>query len=231
DFSAHGDALIVRLLIDLVPFLNARIQGLDKLYRSGFKTGGQVIAGTATAADRKSFARFAAVTGALSLLSMLLYLRNWDDEEYRKLEDWQRDTYWFLRFGDNAFFVPKPFEVGAIATLAERALEQFIDTTVAGRKFAERLWAMLTDTFALDLPQMIKPPYELAVNRNTFTGRPIEDIGMQRLSPSLRVRPGTSRLAEVISRGMEAVVGDAALSPVQIDHLIAGYLGQVGAGT
>src|SRR5690606_29922052 len=28
DFSAHGDALIVRLLIDSVPFLNSRIQGL-----------------------------------------------------------------------------------------------------------------------------------------------------------------------------------------------------------
>jgi len=231
DFSAHGDALIVRLLIDLVPFLNARIQGLDKLYRSGFKPGAKVIAGTATAADRKSFARFAAVTGALSLLSMLLYLRNWDDEEYRKLEDWQRDTYWFIRFGDNAFFIPKPFEVGAIATLAERGLEQFMDPTVGGNKFGERLWHMLTDTFALDMPQMVKPVYELAANRNTFTGRPIEDIGMQRLSPSQRFRPDTSRLAEAISRGMEAVVGDAALSPVQIDHLIAGYLGQVGAGT
>lgn len=231
DFSAHGDALIVRLLIDLVPFLNARIQGLDKLYRSGFKPGAKVIAGTATAADRKSFARFAAVTGALSLLSMLLYLRNWDDEEYRKLEDWQRDTYWFIRFGDNAFFIPKPFEVGAIATLAERGLEQFMDPTVGGKKFGERLWHMLTDTFAFDMPQIVKPVYELAANRNTFTGRPIEDIGMQRLSPSQRFRPNTSRLAEGISRGMEAVVGDAALSPVQIDHLIAGYLGQVGAGT
>ena len=231
DFSAHGDSIIIRIMTDLVPFLNARIQGLDKLYRSGIKTGFRVLTGKGTAADRKAFGRFMAVVGALSLLSMMLYMRNKDDEEYRKLEDWQRDTYWFIRFGDAAFFIPKPFEVGAIATLAERALEQFSDPTVAGEKFVERLWHVLTDTFALDLPQIIKPVYELSANRNTFTGRPIEDVGMQRLSPSLRVKPGTSSLAEGTSRAMEAVIGDAALSPLQIDHLIGAYLGQVGAGT
>lgn len=231
DFSAHGDALTVRILVDLVPFLNARIQGLDKLYRSGFKPGAKTLVGKGSKADKKAFARFGAVVGALSVLSMLLYLKNYDDEEYRKLEDWQRDTYWFFRIGENAFFIPKPFEVGAIATLAERALEQFTDATVAGKKFAERLGHMLTDTFSLDLPQIIKPVYELSANRNTFTGRPIEDMGMQRLSPSLRVRPNTSRLSEGASRAMEAVAGDAALSPVQIDHLVGAYLGQVGAGT
>lgn len=231
DFSAHGDSLTVRIMIDLVPFLNARIQGLDKLYRSGFKPGGKVLFGKGTKADKAAFGRFAAVVGALSLVSMMLYLNNKDDEEYRKLEDWQRDTYWFFRFGENAFFIPKPFEVGAIATLAERALEQFMDPTVAGKKFADRLGHMLTDTFALDLPQIIKPAYELATNRNTFTDRPIEDMGMQRLSPSLRVKPGTSKLAEGMSRAMESVAGDAALSPLQIDHLIGAYLGQVGAGT
>lgn len=231
DFSAHGDSIIIRILTDLVPFLNARIQGLDKLYRSGIKTGSRALTGKGTAADRKDFGRFMAVVGALSVLSMMLYMRNKDDEEYRKLEDWQRDTYWFLRFGDDAFFIPKPFEVGAIATLAERALEQFADATVAGEKFVERLWHVLTDTFALDLPQIIKPVYELSANRNTFTGRPIEDISVQRLSPSLRVKPGTSSLAEGTSRAMEAVIGDAALSPLQIDHLIGAYLGQVGAGT
>lgn len=231
DFSAHGDALTVRIMIDLIPFLNARIQGQDKLYRSGLKPGAKTLVGKGTKADKKAFGRFAAVVGALSVMSMMLYLSNWDDEEYRKLEDWQRDTYWFFRIGEDAFFIPKPFEVGAMATLAERALEQFTDPAVAGKKFGQRLGHMLTDTFSLDLPQIIKPLYELSANRNTFTGRPIEDLRMDRVNPSLRVRPDTTRLAEGTSRAMEAVIGDAALSPVQIDHLVGAYLGQVGAGT
>lgn len=235
DFSAHGDATIVRIMTDLVPFLNARIQGLDKLYRTGGKPAIKTMFGKGSKADAKSFARFAAVTGALVMMSTLLYLRNKDDEEYRKLEDWQRDTYWVIRFGENMIFIPKPFEVGAIASMAERATEQFVDPTVGGDKFAKRLGHMLTDTFAFNpIPQVIKPLYELGANENTFTGRPIEDQSMQRLSPSMRSRPETSRLADAASRSIESsldLVGgkQLALSPVQIDHLIQGYTGAVGA--
>lgn len=235
DFSAHGDAAIVRIMTDLVPFLNARIQGLDKLYRSGAKPAIKTLFGKGGASDKQAFARFAAVTGALLMASVALYLRNKDDEEYRKLEDWQRDSYWVMRFGDNMFFIPKPFEVGSIATMGERLAEQFTDPTVGGDKFAKRLGHMLTDTFAFNpIPQAVKPLYELGANENTFTGRPIEDQSMQKLSPSLRSRPETSRLADAASRGIESaldLVGgkSAALSPVQIDHLIQGYTGAAGA--
>lgn len=235
DFAAHGDAMAVRLMTDLVPFLNARLQGLDKLYRSGVKPGAKTLIGRGTKADKQAFARFATVVGALSVMSMLLFLNNYDDDEYRKLEDWQRDSYWVIRIGDEMFFIPKPFEVGSIATMAERTLEQFMDPTVGGEKFASRLGHMLTDTFAFNpIPQMVKPLYELGANQDTFTGRPIEDHGMQKLSPSLRTRPDTSRLADYASRGMEAVLdpmggSDLAISPVQIDHLIKGYTGAAGA--
>lgn len=236
DFSAHGDAAIVRIMTDLVPFLNARIQGLDKLYRSGGKPAIKTLFGKGTKSDKQAFGRFVAVVGALTAVSALLYLRNKDDEEYRKLEDWQRDSYWVIRFGENMFFIPKPFEVGAIATMGERLLEQFVDPTVGGEKLASRMGHMLTDTFAFNpIPQVVKPLYELGANENTFTGRPIEDQSMQRLSPSLRSRPETSRLADAASRGIETtldLVGgkQLALSPVQIDHLIQGYAGAVGAG-
>lgn len=236
DFSAHGDAAIVRIMTDLVPFLNARIQGLDKLYRAGGKPAIKTLFGKGSKSDKQSFARFVAVVGALTAVSALLYLRNKDDEEYRKLEDWQRDSYWVIRFGENMYFIPKPFEVGAIATMGERLLEQFVDPTVGGEKLASRMGHMLTDTFAFNpIPQVVKPLYELGANENTFTGRQIEDQSMQRLSPSLRSRPDTSRLADAASRGIETsldLVGgkQLALSPVQIDHLIQGYAGAVGAG-
>lgn len=236
DFSAHGDAAIVRIMTDLVPFLNARIQGLDKLYRSGGKPALKTMFGKGSKSDKQAFGRFVAVVGALTAVSALLYLRNKDDEDYRKLEDWQRDSYWVVKVGENMFFIPKPFEVGAIATMGERLLEQFVDPTVGGEKLASRMGHMLTDTFAFNpIPQVVKPLYELGANENTFTGRPIEDQSMSRLSPSLRSRPETSRLADAASRGIETaldVVGGKmmALSPVQIDHLIQGYAGAVGAG-
>lgn len=232
DFSAQGDAVLVRILADLVPFMNARLQGLDKLYRSGIRTGAKTIAGKASRAERQAFARFATVVAALSLVSMALYLRSKDDDDYRELEDWQRDTYWPIKIGDSMFFIPKPFEVGVIATMSERLLEQFVDPTAGGDKFAERLAHALGETFAMNpIPQALMPIAEVSTNRDFFTNRPIENIGMQRRSPSLRTRPDTTAFSETVSRGLEAAFGDdsmVTLSPVQLDHLISGYIGQVG---
>lgn len=230
DFSQEGAWPAVRFLIRVVPFLNARLQGLDKLYRSGFKPAVKVVFGKGTNSDKVAAARFAAVTGALALASLALYLANHDDEEYRKLEDWQKDSFWFFRVGDNGFFLPKPFEVGAISTLVERLAEQAVDDKASGKLFRERLWAMLTQTFSFSpVPQMFQPALDVYSNRDAFTGRPIESAGMEKLSPTLRDRASSTAPAKAISSATAVLGEDFALSPLQADHLIRGYLGQVGA--
>lgn len=230
DFSQEGAWPAVRFLIRVVPFLNARLQGLDKLYRSGFKPAVKVAFGKGTNSDKVAAARFATVTGALALASLALYLANHDDEEYRKLEDWQKDSFWFFRIGDNGFFLPKPFEVGAISTLVERLAEQEVDDKASGKLFRERLWAMLTQTFSFSpVPQMFQPALDVYSNRDAFTGRPIESAGMEKLSPTLRDRASSTAPAKAISSATAVFGEDFALSPLQADHLIRGYLGQVGA--
>jgi len=232
DFSVHGAWPAVRFLIRVVPFLNARLQGLDKLYRSGVKPSLLVAFGKGNASDKQAAARFATVVGALSLASMALLLANNDDEEYRKLEEWQKDTYWFVRIGGNGFFIPKPFEVGAIATLAERLLQQAVDDKATGKLFAERLGFALTQTFSFSpVPQMAQPVLDVYSNKDSFTGRPIESGGMERLSSGLRVKSTTTAPAKAAS-WVSRRFGDEsplAVSPIQADHLIQGYLGQVGA--
>src|SRR5690606_6886983 len=124
-------------------------------------------------------------------------------------------------------------EVGAIATLTERLLEQAVDDKATGKLFAERLGHMLTSTFAFSpVPQMLQPAFDVYANRDSFTGRDIETMGQQRLSPSNRVNDRTTLVAEMMGTGLEAAFGPdsmLALSPVQIDYLISGYFGQVGA--
>lgn len=63
---------------------------------------------------------------------------------------------------------------------------------------------------------------EVWANRNSFTGRPIETMGMERLSISERAAPYTSAVARAVGKA-------GVLSPVQIDHVIRGYLGWLGA--
>lgn len=233
NFSQHGAWPAMRILIDVVPFLNARLQGLDKIYRSGVKPGIRMAMGQGGATDKQAMARFWSVTGAVALATMVLFLRNKDDEEYQKLEEWQKDTYWFFRIGDQAFFLPKPFEVGAIATLVERLTEQAVSDTATGELFAERLGHMLTDTFSFSpVPQMFQPALDVYANYDAFTDRPIESMGMERLSPSLRTRGSTTSIAKGLSKATEAIngpYGKLTLSPVQIDHMIQGYFGAVGS--
>ena len=232
DFSQHGAWPAVRLLVRIVPFLNARLQGLDKLYRSGLKPSILTAMGKGTDTDKQAAARFAMVTGALTLATMALYLVNADDDEYKKLEEWQKDTYWFIRIGENAFFLPKPFEVGAIATMAERTLQQAMDDKATGKLFRERMWEMLMQTFAFNpTPQMFQPLIDVYSNKDAFTGRDIESAGMERMSTGLRSRDTTTAPATALS-AISRVFGDEssiAVSPVQADHLIKGYLGGVGA--
>jgi hypothetical protein len=187
----------------------------------------------ASLSEKKAAARFMAVVGALSMATMALYLRNKDDEEYQKLEDWHKDSYWWFRIGDSAITIPKPFEVGAIATLTERLLEQAMDDKATGKLFAQRLGHMLTGTFSFTaVPQAMQPALDVYANKDNFTGRQIETMGQQRLSPSQRTTDRTSAAAELLGKGMEGLLGadsSYTLSPVQIDHLIGGYFGQVGA--
>lgn len=234
NFSQHGAWPAMRVLIDVVPFMNARLQGLDKIYRSGVKPGLRTAMGQGTANEKQAAMRFWSVTGTIALATIALYLNNRDDEEYKKLEDWQKDTYWFFRISeDHAIFIPKPFEVGAIATLAERLTEQAVDDSATGELFADRLSHMLLDTFSFSpVPQAFQPALDIYSNYDAFTGRPIEGMGMERLSPSLRRRSNTTALATGMSSGLESVFGSEGrmtLSPVQIDHAIQGYFGSVGS--
>ena len=69
----------------------------------------------------------AVVIGAASLASLALLAAFGDDDDWKKREDWDRDTYWWFKFGGIAYRIPKPFEIGAAATLVERTAELIFD--------------------------------------------------------------------------------------------------------
>jgi hypothetical protein len=206
----------------------------------------QVLTGNASNTERQKAAKFATVTGAVVAVGLLLYLTQKDDEDWKKREDWDRDAFfWFKVPGtDKAVRIPKPFEMGAIATLVERFTEQMVDSSVEGKVFAKRLGAVLHDTFAINpIPQAIRPLWDLYGNKDGFTDRPIESMGMERISPQLRKSPGTSAAAvslntvnNMFAQFASTATGGAIkpesvqFSAIQYDYLLKGYLGWVGAG-
>jgi len=128
NFTSMGSSAAVRALAQVVPFLNARLQGMDRLYRGA----------------KQDPRRFATVAGYIGAASAFLYLLHADDEEYRALPDYVRDTYWPVKLGGVWAYIPKPFEVGALGTVVERATELMVagsDYTI--RDFKNTLFGVL----------------------------------------------------------------------------------------
>ena len=234
DFSMSGSWPAFRQVCQVVPFLNARVQGLYKLGRDGIMPTSRVFYNTITGqpieqTDKQKAESFSIVTSAVCLASLALYFAFKDDEEFKKRDEWDRDNFWWFKLPgmDYALRVPKPFEIGAFGTIAERVAEQIFDEGAEGKQFQKSMGRMVTDTFAVNLPQFVKPLVDLYANKDSFTGAPIESAGMERLSKQERSADTTSPLAKVLG-GISSIAGEG-LSPVQMDYAIKAYFGWLGS--
>ncbi|WP_281686787.1 LPD38 domain-containing protein [Pseudomonas citronellolis] len=209
DFTSAGKWASVRFLTQIVPFMNARLQGMYKLGRG---------AGT----DPR---RFLAVAGAVAMVSVLLHLLNKDDDEYKELPDFVRNNYWWVRLpsAEHALYIPKPFEVGVLGSVAERMTELATagDDYRAG-DFASTLGALLMDQLSMNpVPQAFKPAMEAAFNYDSFRKTAIDSMGQERLPPAERYTSSTSAAAVAAGRL-------ANISPQRLEHLMRGYFGWLG---
>lgn len=242
DFSMQGQFRAIKIVGSVVPFFNARLQGLYKLGRDGITPFSRVIYNATTGkpidvSDQQKAMRFATISSAVMLASLALYDMYKDDEDFKRREDWDRDNFWWFKIGDTAYRIPKPFEIGALGTIAERTYEQIADEGVEGKVFADRMNRILMDTLSLNpTPQMIKPLIDLYANKDSFTSAPIESAGMQNLSKQERVNNNTSGVAIAlggITSGAAKILTfnpqAQGFSPVQIDYGIKAYLGWLGA--
>ena len=244
DFSMQGSWSSFRFLAQTVPFLNARVQGLYKLGRDGISPTIRVFYNTITGepieeadkkkqeADKKKQVAFTTVTSAVVLASLALYFAFKDDEEFKKRDAWDRDNFWWFKLPgmEYALRIPKPFEIGAFGTLAERVAEQIFDEGAEGKQFENTLRRMVSDTFALNpMPQMFKPLVDLYSNKDSFTGAPIESAGMERLSKEERKTDNTSPLAIAVSGIANLFLPTKAeMSPVQAEYAVKAYFGWLG---
>ena len=222
DFSMSGRWEVVKFLTQSVPFLNARMQGLYKLGR----------------ASAQNPRRMGTMIAAVSLASVALMLAGLGDEDWDKREEWDRDANWWFKIGDKAFRIPKPFELGAVGTIAERTAQMFFDPKMTGKRYTDSLSHMFSQTFSLSpVPQIVKPFVDIYSNVDSFTGRPIETLGMERLRPEDRVSERTSSTARLLGQlglpdPLKIAMGRyQPLSPVQIDSAVRGYFGWLGTTT
>ncbi|RLM26485.1 hypothetical protein BIY29_05340 [Brenneria alni] len=207
DFSMMGASNLMINLSDMLPFFNARMQGLSKLSRAIKDNPQEVL-------KRSSYI----MAASLALLAL-----NWDRKEYEELPDWDKDTYWHFWTGDQHWRVPKPFELGLLsATIPERFVRA-LGSKDSPAKFGKLVAHNFIETMAFNpIPQVAMPIAEAYVNYDFFKGGPIENMADSNLIAGARYNDQTSLLMREIGEATN-------LSPKMLDHIITGYTGTLGA--
>ncbi|MGU5534013.1 LPD38 domain-containing protein [Aeromonas caviae] len=206
DFSMLGAARTIQLMSQLLPFFNARIQGLGKLSRE----------------LRDNPREIAKRAGMITAASLALLAHNWDDERYEAVKDWDKDANWHFWLGEHHWRIPKPFEIGVLfGTIPERMARALGDKDT-GAQFGKAVARAIGDTFALNpIPQIAKPMVEATVNYNFFQGGPID--GPQDLAVMAEAR--YDEQTSLLMRELGELTG---FSPKQLEHLVIGYTGTIG---
>jgi len=224
NFSARGQSALIQNLAVVVPFLNARIQGLDVLYRSSMGRKGFAARPESDIVKRRFM--FRAMLVAMS--SAAYWAMVHDDEEYINQNPEIKDNYWIIPsawipgYDGPPLRFPIPFEVGFLfKTIPERVMALYFGKDVP-RDIAQTLRRGLVNTFEFNpIPQAVLPPLEVIANYSFFTGRKIEGQYLEGLLPGYRYSSRTSALAMELGQMFN-------YSPVKIDHMINGYGGTLG---
>ncbi len=209
DFAMKGDSKALGFMYDTVMFLRPAVVSMDRLYR-----------GVAHDPNR---AAIGIKTAMIALSSVGLYLLNRDDPRYADLPDFDRDSHWHFFVGDQHFRYPKIWEIGAVASTAERTVERLMasDPAGLGKDFAR----IIGNTFSLNLmPQILAPITEQMANRNSFTKAPIETPGMDNVQPFMRAKPNTSETMRALGMATRNMPESMQINPVRTEALLRGYL-------
>ena len=212
DFSVYGQNHFFTGYIRTIPFLNAMIQSQDRIFREAFVF--KKYGGNPTALAMKAFL-------GLTVPTLLLWLINKDDEDYKEIPEHEKRTNWHLPMGDGTFIkVPRPYDVGfAFATMPELFFKYMEDEN--GREYAEGMaWTMLQMYGVDGVPAAAQGWWDVTRNKK-WTGAPVVPTAMADVSASEQYNANTS---ETFIRLGQAL----GVSPMKAEHMFkaqTGYLG------
>ena len=233
NFSRRGNAPIFKVYTSAVPFLNARIQGLDVLYRSA---SGQYASDRLSLTPAEISQNMLLRLGSLGLLTMLYYAMVSDTDEYKNARREVRDDNWIIPIADDfALKVPIPFEVGVIAKVfPERIMDALMgESTIAD--VASSMNRQLTTSLALPaIPtkgqfepsfgvQAIAPLVDAIMNHDSYTRKDIVPFYMEEgLEKGYQSQYSTNEVARLVGEFFN-------ISPIKIQYVMQGYGGSLGS--
>ena len=211
NFSRGGD--VTKQWDAFIPYLNAGVQGLDKMARQFGK---------------HPFLTFAKGAGAITIPSIVLNEINKNNPNYQNLDNRTRDNYFVFSnplgpkdengYPTTFIKLPKERQMGML-------FGSLVDRVYSGdfKDYGANTIANMAPTNPLT-SNLAAPLYALKANKS-FTGADIVPRSLQGLSPHLQYDEKTSEIAN----GIASLANKAGveLSPKQLDYLIKSYTGVI----
>ena len=225
DFS-RGGTLTKTLNRTLVPFLNAQVQGFQKVvdFASDFtKTG---LTSFTNPAQRRRFVELLARLLAMGLLPELLsWLLNLGNDDYEALPEYTKAQYLLIPLGNGNFIkIPRGRIIGTVNNFFYQVGQQ-----IAGKKdfksgVEDFIDVASTNLAPVDLGSGIRTifsPISDVKNNTTWYGQKIDNTSDLNKYGSQRYDASTSEIGKFIGKIFN-------YSPKRIDYLLESYTGVVG---
>jgi len=229
NFSRKGRSKAIQFVTALVPFLNARIQGLDVLWRGSPASADGI--SSFRVAERKR--RFIWRTTTLVALSAAYALAHSDDPEedphYANATEEKKDMYFILKpqwmgLNPKTVSVPKipiAFEVGLLTKVLPERLIRLINGTDDAKDFRQAMGRGVVGTLNMNpIPQFMKPLVEAAVNVRMYDMSAIVPSYSEGNAPE-QARAGVGETARELAK----ITG---ISAEKIEHILIAYTGTLG---
>ena len=229
NFSRKGQNKVMRFLTATIPFLNARIQGLDVLWR-GSPGSADGVTGF-NVRDRKR--RFIWRMSTLVALTAAYALAHSDDPEedphYANATDEKKDMYFILKpewvgLDPKTTWVPKipiAFEVGLLTKTIPERIIRTINGTDDAKDLRGAIRRGVVGTLNMNpIPQFLKPLVEAGINTNFYTMSDIVPYYSMADGPE-QARAGTGETAIQLAE----LTG---IPAEKIQHVLMQYTGTLG---
>lgn len=219
DFAKAGTA--GRAFNQIVAFFNANVQDLSNMAED-----------LNVRRDPKRAAEVAAKAALLALPTMLLWLSQKDDDDYKEIPQDIRDrNYVYIhkaigpdgkedRLKSAVFTFPKAYGIAGLASLLAERVAEYLDTKDPDALKAIRK-TLVGSYVPSVMPTAALPLVEVYANRDRFRDRPIVSQGLERLLPEDQATDRTGETARVLGQA-------AGYSPALLEHLIVGYTAGLG---
>ncbi len=212
DFSVLGANHFLTGYIRTVPFLNAMVQSQDRVFREAIVK--RQYDGNPSGMAMKAFL-------GLTIPTLILYLINKDDDDYKQIPDYEKRTNWHVKVGDGQFIkIPRPYDVGFVYATMPEIFFKFLEDE-KGKEFSDGMLWTLTQMYGIDgTPAMMTGWWDLVRNEK-WTGAPVVPSSLSNVSATEQY---TSNTSETFIRLGEAT----GMSPIKAEHMFKAYTGYLG---